>query len=146
MAKSSDTTEVSYTISELAREFSITTRTIRFYEDQGLLAPARQGRNRVYSRRDRTRLRLALRGKRLGLSLSEIKEILQLFDTPKGEQKQLYYFLQTLDKHKTSLEQQKHDLEAVLGEIELAKEECIKRLQLLADSEQKRPASEVSLV
>jgi DNA-binding transcriptional MerR regulator len=74
-----------YSISELAREFNITTRTIRFYEDQGLLTPGRQGRNRVYERRDRTRLKLALRGKRLGLSLSEIKEILELFDTsPNG--------------------------------------------------------------
>jgi DNA-binding transcriptional MerR regulator len=121
-----------YSISELAREFNITTRTIRFYEDQGLLTPGRQGRNRVYDRRDRTRLKLALRGKRLGLSLSEIKEILELFDTsPTGEQKQLHYFLQTLDKHRSALEQQKNDLEAILTEIELAKRDCVNRLRIL---------------
>ena len=77
-----------FTIGELATEFGVTTRTIRFYEDQGLLAPKRQGRNRVYDRRDRTRLKLALRGKRLGFALSEIREILDLFDSPQGEEQQ----------------------------------------------------------
>jgi DNA-binding transcriptional MerR regulator len=138
MPEARDKPAATYSISELASEFNITTRTIRFYEDQGLLTPRRQGRNRVYDRRDRTRLRLALRGKRLGLSLSEIKEILELFDTtPQSEQKQLHYFLQTLDKHRHSLEQQKNDLEAVLADIEMARRGCLDRLRTLQKTERK---------
>ena len=118
-----------YSISQLAREFDLTTRAIRFYEDQGLLAPERQGRRRIYNRRDRTRLKLTLRGKRLGLSLNEIKEILELFDTPKGEQRQLSHFLDVLDKHRAQLEQQRRDIDAVLAEINQARNECMALLE-----------------
>ena len=121
--------EQHYSIGELAREFDITTRAIRFYEDQGLLAPERQGRRRIYNRRDRTRLKLTLRGKRLGLSLHEIKEILELFDTPKGEQRQLSHFLGVLNRHRAHLEQQQRDIEAVLIEIDQARHECITLLE-----------------
>ena len=85
--------KTTHTISELAKEFDITTRTIRFYEDQGLLHPERHGRNRVYLPRDRIRLKLVLRGKRLGFSLSDISEIIGLYDTEIGETGQLHYFL-----------------------------------------------------
>jgi DNA-binding transcriptional MerR regulator len=123
-----DTADQSFTISDLAREFNVTTRTIRFYEDQGLLNPERQGRNRIYNRRDRTRLKLTLRGKRLGLSLNEIRQIIDLFDNPRGEEKQLRQFIKVLDEHRAALEQQKRDLEAVLSEIESARADCLQRL------------------
>ncbi|MCB1713561.1 MAG: MerR family DNA-binding transcriptional regulator [Candidatus Competibacteraceae bacterium] len=124
-----------YSIGELAREFELTTRAIRFYEDQGLLAPQRKGRRRIYSRRDRTRLKLTLRGKRLGLSLQEIKEILDLFDTPKGEQRQLAYFLRVLSKHRTQLEQQRLDIEAGLRDIERAQRECMELLGIASNQD-----------
>lgn len=123
-----------YSISDLAREFDLTTRAIRFYEDQGLLAPRREGRRRIYDRRNRTRLKLTLRGKRLGFSLSEIREILDLFDSPKGEQVQLHYFLKVLNRHRASLEQQKADIEAVLNEIDTARNDCLRRLATIDDT------------
>jgi DNA-binding transcriptional MerR regulator len=113
-----------FTITELAREFDITSRTIRFYEDQGLLAPQRVGQVRVYDKRDRTRLRLTLRGKRLGLSLAEIKELLELYDTARDESAQIYKFLGTLAKRKARLEQQREDIEAVLSEIQILESQC----------------------
>ena len=94
MPSTTDSSEaITYTITELAREFGVTTRTIRFYEDQGLLHPHRQGRKRIYSKRDRIRLKLTLRGKRLGFTLGETRELIDLFDTPQGEEKQLRQFL-----------------------------------------------------
>ncbi|MCM5571499.1 MerR family DNA-binding transcriptional regulator [Burkholderiaceae bacterium FT117] len=110
-----------YTISELAREFDVTPRTIRFYEDQGLLAPERAGtggRQRVYSQRDRTRLKLTLRGKRLGLSLSEIRDLIDMYDSPSDTVAQLERFLAVLARHRRTLEQQLRDLEETLAEIE----------------------------
>ena len=92
-----------YTITELAREFDITARAIRFYEDQGLLSPSREGaggRNRVYTPRDRTRLKLTLRGKRLGLSLSEIKSLVDMYETPKDTSAQMNRFLGVLAQHR----------------------------------------------
>lgn len=121
-----------YSISELAREFDITTRAIRFYEDQGLLTPERQGQRRIYNRRDRTRLKLTLRGKRLGLSLQEIRQILDLFDTPKGEQQQLQEFIKVLDQHRAQLLQQKQDIDAVLSEVERARQACEQQLETVA--------------
>ncbi len=113
-----------YTITELAREFGLTTRAIRFYEDQGLLAPARAGRNRVYSHRDKVRLKLTLRGKRLGLSLSEIRELIDLYDAAKNEQVQVERLLEVLERRRVSLEQQREDIEAVLGEIAGFERQC----------------------
>lgn len=113
-----------YTISELVREFDITARTIRFYEDQGLLAPARQGRNRVYSRRDRARLKLTLRGKRLGFALSEIRELFELYDSAQNEKPQLMQFLLILEKRRTQLEQQRGEIDAMLAEIRASENQC----------------------
>ena len=107
----------SYTITQLVREFDLTSRTIRFYEDQGLLNPAREGRNRVYSPRDRTRLKLILRGKRLGLSLQEIRELMDMYESPQDTAPQLQCFLKVLDVHKQKLKQQLKDIEGMLGEI-----------------------------
>lgn len=109
-----------YTISDLAKEFDLTTRAIRFYEDMGLLQPVRNGsagRSRVYSGRDRTRLRLTLRAKRLGLSLSEAKEIIDLYDSPRDTGVQLRKFLDVLVIHRRQLEDQMADLQANLEEV-----------------------------
>lgn len=109
-----------YTISDLAKEFDLTTRAIRFYEDMGLLQPERNGpagRSRVYSARDRTRLRLTLRAKRLGLSLSEAKEIIDLYDSPRDTGVQLQKFLDVLVVHRRQLEDQMADLQANLEEV-----------------------------
>ena len=114
----------SYTITELAQEFDITPRAIRFYEDVGLLTPARAGRNRVYTYRDRTRLKLTLRGKRLGLSLLEIKQLVEMYDSPSDTTPQLTAFLQVLGNHRTQLEQQREDIEITLAEIAQHEARC----------------------
>ncbi|WP_313314623.1 MerR family DNA-binding transcriptional regulator [Pulveribacter sp.] len=109
-----------YTISDLAREFDLTTRAMRFYEDMGLLCPERSGpggRTRVYSSRDRARLRLTLRAKRLGLSLTEAKEIIDLYDSPRDTGVQLHRFLEVLGTHRKQLEAQMTDLQANLDEV-----------------------------
>ena len=111
------TERTEFSISELAREFDVTPRAIRFYEDQGLLAPRREGQRRIYTPRDRTRLKLTLRGKRLGLSLSEIRELIDMYEPGRDERPQLERFLAVLDAHKKSLLQQRADLEAQLAEI-----------------------------
>lgn len=111
---------VTYTISDLAREFDLTTRAIRFYEDVGLLQPQRSGpggRNRVYSPRDRTRLKLTLRAKRLGLSLSEAREIIDMYDSPRDTGPQLRKFLTVLAQHRQQLEEQLAELQANLDEV-----------------------------
>ena len=106
-----------YTISELAREFDVTPRAIRFYEDQGLLAPARLGQNRVYSKRDYVRLKLTLRGKRLGFSLSEIGEMVDMYDRAKDEKKQLATFVALLAERRTQLLHQRAEIDEMLAEI-----------------------------
>jgi DNA-binding transcriptional MerR regulator len=113
-----------YTISELARDFGITTRTIRYYEDQGLLNPGRDRLNRVFSSRDRVRLKLALRGKRLGFSLSEIRELFELYDVSRDEQRQLEVFLAKLERRRALLEQQREDIEIMLNEINFFADQC----------------------
>lgn len=116
-----------YTITELAREFDITSRAIRFYEDQGLLSPSREGaggRSRVYTPRDRTRLKLTLRGKRLGLSLSEIRDLVDMYETPKDTTAQMQRFLGVLARHRETLEQQREDIDMTLAEIAAHEEEC----------------------
>ena len=113
-----------YTISELAQDFSVTTRTIRYYEDQGLLNPHRDGLNRVFSGRDRVRLKLALRAKRLGFSLSEIRELFELYDMSRDERHQLEIFLAKLDRRRVILEQQREDIEVMLNEIRFFAEQC----------------------
>ena len=113
-----------FSIAELAEEFDITPRAIRFYEDMGLLEPSRAGRNRVYSQRDRTRLKLTLRGKRLGLSLSEIKQLVDMYESPADNAAQLNAFLQLLQAHRRQLEQQKDDIEITLAEIDQHEARC----------------------
>ena len=116
-----------YTISDLAKEFDLTTRAMRFYEDMGLLQPLREGpggRNRVYSARDRTRLKLTLRAKRLGLSLTEAKDIIDSYDSPRDTVPQLQKFLLVLAGHRQQLEGQMTDLQANLEEIKVHEKEA----------------------
>jgi DNA-binding transcriptional MerR regulator len=120
---------VEFSISELAREFDITPRAIRFYEDQGLLAPRRDGQRRIYSPRDRTRLKLTLRGKRLGLTLSEIKDLIDMYEPGRDERPQLERFLAVLEAHKASLLQQRADIEAQLSEIQAFEKKVRKQLK-----------------
>jgi len=113
-----------FSISELAQEFGVTTRTIRHYEDQGLLNPQRDGVNRIFSSRDRVRLKLALRGKRLGFTLQEIRELFDLYDLSRDEKKQLAEFLGKLDRRRAILEQQREDIEVMLNEINFFANQC----------------------
>ena len=117
-----------HTITELASEFGITTRTVRHYEDEGLLSPRREGQNRLFSPRDRVRLKLALRGKRLGFSLSEIRELFDLYDLARDEKGQLEQFLTKLEKRRALLEQQREDIEVMLNEIAFFEIQCRKLL------------------
>ncbi len=113
-----------WTISELAREFDVTPRTIRFYEDQGIVSPAREGRNRIFGPRDRTRLKLALRGKRLGLQLSEILTLIDMYDGPGDTAVQLRQYLAVLEQHRVTLEQQRRDIDDTLQEIAEQERQC----------------------
>ena len=117
MTSFSSSERAEFTIGELAREFDVTPRAIRFYEDQGLLAPRRAGQRRIYAQRDRTRLKLTLRGKRLGLTLSEIRELIDMYEPGRDERPQLQRFLAVLEQHRSALEQQRGDIEAQLSEI-----------------------------
>lgn len=119
-----DSGKPTYTITELAQEFDITPRAIRFYEDVGLLEPARAGRNRVYTLRDRTRLKLTLRGKRLGLSLQEVKQLVDMYESGSDERRQLEAFLTVLAEHRRQLEQQLEDIRVTLAEIEQHEARC----------------------
>jgi len=114
----------SFTIAELAAEFDVTPRAIRFYEDTGLLAPARAGRKRVYSQRDRTRLKLTLRGKRLGLSLQEILQLVRMYDSEADTAPQLEAFMVVLRAHREQLEQQLDDIRVMLAEIGQHEQRC----------------------
>ena len=117
----------SYTISDLAKEFDLTTRAIRFYEDMGLLQPQREGpggRNRIYTPRDRTRLKLTLRAKRLGLSLTEAKDLIDMYDSPRDTGPQLRKFLVVLAEHKRHIEEQMADLQANLDELKVHEKEA----------------------
>ena len=117
-------TALTFTISDLAREFGLTTRAIRFYEDRGLLAPLRSRRQRVYSARDRTRLKLTLRGKRLGLTLAEVKDLVDMYESPRDTAPQLRKFLAVLAAHRLQLEQQLHDLQVTLDEVRAQEREA----------------------
>src|SRR5690606_12279294 len=113
-----------WTISQLAQEFAITPRTIRFYEDEGILAPERNGRTRVYRSRDRARLTLALRGKRLGLSLAEIRSLIDMYDSPQDTHRQLQPYLAILEQHRLMLERKREDIELTLSEIAEQEMQC----------------------
>ena len=126
---SSGSHPVTYSISDLAKEFALTTRAIRFYEDEGLLAPRRSGRSRIYGERERVRIKLVLRGKRLGLSLSEIRELLDLYEATNSERPQLIKFLEILAARRAMLAQQQEDIAIVLAEIDGIERQCRKRLR-----------------
>ncbi len=113
-----------WTISQLAQEFVVTPRTIRFYEDEGILAPERKGRNRVYHARDRARLKLALRGKRLGLTLAEIRSLIDMYDSPHDTRRQLQQYVSVLEQHRLMLERKREDIELTLGEINEQEAQC----------------------
>ena len=121
--------DAQYTISQLAAEFALTTRAIRFYEDEGLLAPRRAGQSRIYGERERTRVKLILRGKRLGLALAEIREILDLYDSREGDRRQLARFIEALEHRRRQLEVQRGDIDALLDEIEAIERDCRRRLK-----------------
>ena len=120
--------ERTYSISDLAREFDVTPRTIRHYEAEGLLAPARDGQRRIYSSRDRTRLALVLRGKRLGFSLAEAKEVIDLYAAPQGEAGQLRTLLARLDEKRGVLADKRRDLETSIANMDRYAERCRERL------------------
>lgn len=128
-----------FTIAELAEEFDVTPRAIRFYEDVGLLEPGRAGRNRVYTQRDRTRLKLTLRGKRLGLSLQEIKQLVDMYDSEADTAPQLNAFLEVLGEHRRQLEQQKEDIQITLAEIGQHEARC---RELLAGARKRNKSKE----
>ena len=124
-------TPVTYGIGDLASEFDVTTRTIRFYEEKGLLAPQREGTRRVYGPADRTRLRLILRGKRLGLSLDESAEIIGMYGTPANNRRQLEVLIGRIQDKRAELQRQQRDLEAMLGELADAESKCREALGTL---------------
>ncbi|MEL0636477.1 MULTISPECIES: MerR family transcriptional regulator [Marinomonas] len=129
--------KVSYSISELASEFDVTTRSIRFYEDQGLLQPIRRGQTRVYSRQDRVRMKLILRGKRLGFSLAEIRELFSLWDeTLTGSEKQLNLLLEIIHQKRSELEQQLKDITMIQLELDNAETRCSNALAELNTQKQ----------
>ncbi|MBI1619547.1 MerR family transcriptional regulator [Aquamicrobium zhengzhouense] len=117
-----------YTITELTREFGISTRTLRFYEDEGLIAPVRRGRTRLFRPSDRHLIRQILRGKRLGFSIAEIREIIQMYREPPGEVGQLKLMIRRIEEKREELRQKRRDLEETLAELDDAEENCVERL------------------
>lgn len=131
-------TKKTYSIRDLASEFDVTTRSIRFYEDQGLLEPIRRGQTRIYSRQDRVRMKLILRGKRLGFSLSEIRELFALWDeTLTGSEKQLNLLLEITQQKRAELEQQLKDITMMQMELDNAENRCLGALEKLNIEKQK---------
>ena len=124
----------SFSMTQLAREFDLTSRAIRYYEQEGLIAPSRRGRTRVFSLRDRTRLRLINRGRRLGFSIAEIREILDLYDSGDGERGQLVHFVRKIRERRASLEVQRRDIDAILEELDRVEAVCLDQLEVAARS------------
>jgi len=117
-----------YSITELTREFDISTRTLRFYEDEGLIKPVRRGRTRLFRSSDRQLVRQILRGKRLGFSIAEIREIIQMYKEPPGEAGQLRLMIRRIEEKRENLRQKRRDLEETLAELDLAEDACVERL------------------
>jgi DNA-binding transcriptional MerR regulator len=117
-----------YSITELTREFGISTRTLRFYEDEGLVQPVRRGRTRLFRPSDRHLIRQILRGKRLGFAISEIREIIQMYREPPGEVGQLNLMIKRIEEKREELRQKRRDLEDTLAELDQAEESCVERL------------------
>ncbi len=122
-----------YSISDLANELDITTRAIRFYEEQGMLAPTRRGQERIYSPRDRVALKLILRGKRIGFSLAECKTLIELYDPRAGNRKQLQIMLAMIAERRLQLEQQLLDIQQMQLELDTAEERCLQALTATAE-------------
>ena len=114
-----------HSISDLSQEFDITTRTLRFYEEKGLISPERQGQNRIYSAADRARLKLILRGKRLGLTLEESSGIIAMYDPQTNNKKQLQTLIHKIREKRHQLEQQQKDLEVMILDLNDSEERCL---------------------
>lgn len=138
---SMSSTAATFTIGQLAAEFGLTTRAIRFYEHCGLLAPQRHGRNRVYTPRERTRLKLTLRGKRLGLTLAEVKELVDMYESPRDTEAQLTKFLVVLAAHREQLEGQMADLSLTLDEVRAQETEARRLLSIGQNAEPRQAAA-----
>ena len=121
-----------YTISEMMSAFDVTARTLRFYEQEGLLSPSRDGQHRLYDGKQRTRLKLILRGKRLGFSLTEIADILGMYDTAPGEAGQLEHLIQRIAERRSQLEQKRNDIEEALADLDHVEAGCRERLAELS--------------
>ena len=135
--KQAETSSKTYTIGELAEEFGITSRALRLYEEERLLDPQREGTRRIYNERNRVRLRLILRGKRLGWSLSEIRESFDLYDSSLGEEAQLELMLEKLAQRRTALLEQKKDIENALRDLERIAADAGRSLQLIQSGKRK---------
>lgn len=120
-----------WTIAQIAAEFDVTHRTLRFYEDQGLITPLRQGTQRLFRPRDRVRVELVLRGKRLGFSLEEIRRIVDMYDAEPGEVGQLHYLLEQVDRRRMELQQRQRDIEQTLAELDEVQRRCLADLRRL---------------
>ena len=131
MSRSLPGKEITYSISELAHEFDVTPRTIRYYEDEGLLTPLREGQTRIYSHRDKIRLKLTLRGKRLGFSLAEIRELFDMYDTDKSSNTPRHPMTQLIEAKRGALRQQLEDTQMVMAELEAAEQRCVNSLNSL---------------
>ncbi|MBW3805283.1 MerR family DNA-binding transcriptional regulator [Aeromonas jandaei] len=131
MSRSLPGKEITYSISELAHEFDVTPRTIRYYEDEGLLTPQREGQTRIYSHKDKIRLKLTLRGKRLGFSLAEIRELFDMYDTDKSSKNQLNSMIRLIESKRSALLQQLEDIQMVMAELEAAEQRCVNSLNNL---------------
>ena len=117
-----------YTITELTREFGVSTRTLRFYEDEGLVKPIRRGRTRLFRSADRHIIKMILRGKRIGFSIAEIRDIIQMYKKPTGEAGQMYAIMQKVDERRAELRQKRKDIEETLSELDQVEEACLGRL------------------
>ena len=126
--------KVTYSIGELAKQFDITTRSIRFYEDEGLLSPRRQGQQRIYTNKDRVRLKLILRGKRLGFSLAETGRLFELYDADNSSAAQLQKVLELIGEKKLSLKQQMEDINVLLTELSGLEQRCQDELRTISSS------------
>ncbi len=122
-----------YTITELTREFGISTRTLRFYEAEGLLKPVRRGRQRLYRASDRTKVKLILRGKRLGFSLSEIREIISMYRSTPGEAGQLRHLIDKIERRRADLRQKQRDIVVTLAELDTVEQGCLDRLAQMGE-------------
>lgn len=127
--KALETSKQTFSIRDLAREFDVTTRTIRFYEEAGLIKPRRQGQTRIYNDQDRVRLKLILRGKRLGFSLAESRELIDMYDPSSDNQKQLQALLDKIDQRRETLKQQMADIKIMQLELDAAEERCREALR-----------------